>query len=182
MWNTSATWDPAQNGPIGCILLELDVKSVSGWGDGQVLFLLVVQDGKYYVADGEVTGSQTDWHTVVGGPATELTFYEIVGANQYDTSSHPDFGPEGSPMHFGFATANSNSDYYTQKYDNWSLFITYCPGDLDGDGCVDQADLGILLADWGCTGGNCPGDCDNDGDTDQADLGILLAHWGEGCS
>jgi len=24
------------------------------------------------------------------------------------------------------------------------------PGDLNGDGCVDQADLGILLADWGC--------------------------------
>jgi len=55
------------------------------------------------------------------------------------------------------------------------------PGDLNGDGCVDQEDLGILLADWGCTGGDCPGDCDDDGDTDQEDLGILLAHWGEGC-
>jgi len=55
------------------------------------------------------------------------------------------------------------------------------PGDLNGDGCVDQADLGILLADWGCTGGDCPGDCDNDGDTDHSDLGVLLTHWGEGC-
>ncbi|HUU98537.1 MAG TPA: hypothetical protein VM487_22615 [Phycisphaerae bacterium] len=55
------------------------------------------------------------------------------------------------------------------------------PGDLNGDGCVDQADLGILLADWGCSGGECPGDCDGDGDTDQSDLGILLTHWGEGC-
>ncbi|HUU83569.1 MAG TPA: hypothetical protein VM243_08700 [Phycisphaerae bacterium] len=55
------------------------------------------------------------------------------------------------------------------------------PGDLDCDGCVDQADLGILLADWQCTGGECPGDCDGDGDTDQSDLGILLAHWGQGC-
>jgi hypothetical protein len=54
-------------------------------------------------------------------------------------------------------------------------------GDLNGDGCVDQADLGILLADWGCTGGDCPGDCDGDGDTDHADLGILLADWGAGC-
>jgi len=54
-------------------------------------------------------------------------------------------------------------------------------GDLNGDGCVDQVDLGILLADWGCNGGNCPGDCDDDGDTDQDDLGILLAHWGKGC-
>jgi hypothetical protein len=55
------------------------------------------------------------------------------------------------------------------------------PGDLNGDGCVDQSDLGILLADWGCTGGGCSGDCDGDGDTDQSDLGILLSHWGEGC-
>ena len=55
------------------------------------------------------------------------------------------------------------------------------PGDLNGDGCVDQADLGILLTDWGCKDRECLGDCDNDGDTDQSDLGILLTHWGEGC-
>ena len=54
-----------------------------------------------------------------------------------------------------------------------------CPGDLDGDGDTDQADLGIFLADWGCTGG-CIGDLDGDGDTDQGDLGILLAAWGCG--
>ena len=53
-----------------------------------------------------------------------------------------------------------------------------CVGDLDGDGDTDQSDLGVLLADWGCTGGDCPGDCDGDGDTDQSDLGILLADWG----
>jgi hypothetical protein len=52
-------------------------------------------------------------------------------------------------------------------------------GDLDGDGDTDQSDLGILLADWGCTE-NCPGDLDGDDDTDQSDLGILLADWGCG--
>jgi hypothetical protein len=55
-----------------------------------------------------------------------------------------------------------------------------CPGDLDDDGDTDQSDLGILLADWGCTGGECAGDLDGDGDTDQSDLGILLADWGCG--
>jgi hypothetical protein len=59
--------------------------------------------------------------------------------------------------------------------------VYYPQGDLNHDGCVDQSDLGILLADWDCTGGDCPGDADADGDTDQSDLGILLAHWGEGC-
>ena len=56
-----------------------------------------------------------------------------------------------------------------------------CLGDLDGDGDVDHADLGILLGDWGCTGGDCAGDCDGDGDTDQVDLGVVLALWGQEC-
>ena len=56
-----------------------------------------------------------------------------------------------------------------------------CLGDLDGDGDVDHADLGILLGDWGCTDGDCAGDCDGDGDTDQADLGVVLALWGQEC-
>ena len=54
-----------------------------------------------------------------------------------------------------------------------------CPGDLDGDGDTDLADLGILLADFGCPQpGPCVGDLDGDGDTDLADLGILLADFG----
>jgi parallel beta-helix repeat protein/predicted outer membrane repeat protein len=51
-------------------------------------------------------------------------------------------------------------------------------GDLNGDGCVDQADLGELLASFGQDDG---GDLDGDGDTDQADLGALLSNYGEGC-
>jgi hypothetical protein len=47
-------------------------------------------------------------------------------------------------------------------------------GDLDGDGRVSGADLGILLAAWGATG---PGDLDGDGVVGGADLGVLLAHW-----
>jgi len=56
-------------------------------------------------------------------------------------------------------------------------FGSIIPGDLDGDGCVSQGDLGILLSSWGSSGG----DLNGDGETNQADLGILLAHWGEGC-
>jgi hypothetical protein len=59
----------------------------------------------------------------------------------------------------------------------WVEVTPRLPGDLDDDGDVDQSDLGILLADWGCTG-DCPGDVDGDGDTDQGDLGLLLAYWG----
>jgi hypothetical protein len=51
-------------------------------------------------------------------------------------------------------------------------------GDLNNDGCVDQADLGILLAAYNANGS---GDLDADGDTDQADLGALLGNYGQGC-
>jgi len=53
--------------------------------------------------------------------------------------------------------------------------------DFDGNGHIDQADLGILLAAFNCPGPGCQGDADGDGDTDQADLGILLANFGQKC-
>ena len=54
-----------------------------------------------------------------------------------------------------------------------------CVGDLDNDGDTDLADLGLLLADFGCAPpGVCVGDLNGDGFTDLADLGILLADFG----
>jgi hypothetical protein len=51
-------------------------------------------------------------------------------------------------------------------------------GDLNGDGLVDGADLGLLLAAWGpCAG--CPADLDGNGEVDGGDLGILLGAWTE---
>ncbi len=50
-----------------------------------------------------------------------------------------------------------------------------CPADLSGDGIVDGADLGRLLAAWGLPGAS---DLSGDGITDGADLGIMLAAWG----
>ena len=49
------------------------------------------------------------------------------------------------------------------------------PNDLNNDGLVDGADLGILLGNWGGSGA---GDIDNSGTVDGADLGILLGGWG----
>ena len=48
-------------------------------------------------------------------------------------------------------------------------------GDINGDGKVDGADLGLLIADWGTTGPHA--DLNGDGVVDGGDLGILLANW-----
>jgi len=52
-----------------------------------------------------------------------------------------------------------------------------CPADLDGNGVVDGADLGELLALWGTADGSA--DLDGNGVVDGADLGELLAAWGD---
>ncbi len=54
------------------------------------------------------------------------------------------------------------------------------PGDLDGDGDVDAADLALLLGSWGpCPAeGDCPADLDGNGAVGPFDLAILLGRWG----
>jgi hypothetical protein len=53
-------------------------------------------------------------------------------------------------------------------------------GDINGDGVVDGADLGLLLIDWGnCPAkGPCNGDLNGDGMVDGVDLGLMLQNWG----
>ncbi len=50
-----------------------------------------------------------------------------------------------------------------------------CVGDINGDGMVDGADLGLLLFAWGTPGA---ADLNGDGTIDGADLGLLLNAWG----
>lgn len=47
-------------------------------------------------------------------------------------------------------------------------------GDLNGDGIVNGADIGLLLGAWGTAG---PGDLSGDGLVDGADIGLMLGAW-----
>ena len=76
------------------------------------------------------------------------------------------------------------ANYYS---DNVSVLINRSaaiPGDIDGDGDVDLADLAALLADYGtCVGDpnyNPDADLDNSGCVDLSDLATLLANYGTG--
>ncbi|MCP4068863.1 MAG: hypothetical protein GY741_11350 [Phycisphaeraceae bacterium] len=51
-----------------------------------------------------------------------------------------------------------------------------CPADLNGDGTVGGADLGLLLAAWGTA--DPAADLNGDGNVDGGDLGLLLSAWG----
>jgi hypothetical protein len=51
-------------------------------------------------------------------------------------------------------------------------------GDLDGDGCVTGADLGLLFLEWGIDSGS-PADLDRDGTVGGGDLGLLFTSWSQ---
>ncbi|MFN7016224.1 MAG: hypothetical protein ACK4P5_03535 [Fimbriimonadales bacterium] len=72
---------------------------------------------------------------------------------------------------------------FTQLAGDHYVTVQPCPagpeGDVNGDGCVDDADLLIVLFNFGNAGGQ--GDVNNDNIVDDADLLIVLFNFGSGC-
>jgi probable HAF family extracellular repeat protein len=54
-------------------------------------------------------------------------------------------------------------------------------GDVNGDGCVDDTDLQMLLVAFGQSGAGLREDLNGDGVVDDSDLLVVLAHYGSGC-
>jgi hypothetical protein len=54
-------------------------------------------------------------------------------------------------------------------------------GDVNGDGCVDDADLLAVLLAFGQSGSGLPEDLNGDGIVDNADLLEVLFNFGSGC-
>ncbi len=59
--------------------------------------------------------------------------------------------------------------------------LTRPQGDVNGDGCVDDADLLAVLFAFGQSGSGLPEDVNGDGIVDDADLLIVLFNFGNGC-
>ena len=73
---------------------------------------------------------------------------------------------------------------FTDGTEGLYLVEVIWPGDVDGDGDVDLADLAALLAAYdtcvGDPGYNPDADLDEDGCVDLSDLATLLADYGAG--
>ena len=65
-----------------------------------------------------------------------------------------------------------------------SGFIPFglCPGDTNGDGIVNFADLNTLLAAFGSQGAAVPGDVNFDCAVNFTDLNDVLANFGLNCN
>ena len=89
-------------------------------------------------------------------------------------------GSTGTIEHLAFTpTDSANLGPYIVYIDDVETYVP-TPGDVDDNGCVDDADLLQVLFDFGSTGQS---DADVNGDqiVDDADLLIVLFNFGTGC-
>ncbi len=71
--------------------------------------------------------------------------------------------------------------FYSPNPGNFRIQDTRRAGDVNGDGCVDDADLLIVLFNFGATGIGRLEDLNRDRNVDNADLLIVLFNFGQGC-
>ncbi|MCP4833925.1 MAG: hypothetical protein GY895_04105, partial [Phycisphaera sp.] len=124
--------------------------------------------GIYYFADAETDRLQLQGMTITGNTATKS------GGGLKARFGNPGFEILDSVV------CDNEPDSIDGPYlDLGGNDLCVCPADLNGDGVVGAADLGILLGAWGpCTTDECLGDLNRDGDVDAADLGPLLGSYG----
>lgn len=98
---------------------------------------------------------------------------------EWGTGFAPSTLAHNVPFVSGFVVGNPNIEM-----PSWFCQPTQsgpCLGDINNDGTVDAADLGILLGAWGPMQPTAlDTDFNNDGMVDAADLAIVLGAWG-GC-
>jgi hypothetical protein len=127
---------------------------------------------------GIVVATQDETNTWVGGPNQtyeDLWDMGILQANGLSGLDGENFGDYFTVM------GTSGLDDYTLT----SLVMpppTGIPGDYNDNGTVEQADLDLVLLNWGADGTTPPNGWTNDlptGDIDQAELDGVLLNWGD---
>jgi hypothetical protein len=82
----------------------------------------------------------------------------------------------GCPVYYETLTLSGSVDNPANL-----IRINNCPGDTNGDGVVNFADLNAVLASFGQSGSTIPGDVNADGRVDFADLNLVLSNFGLPC-
>jgi hypothetical protein len=128
------------------------------------------------VLEGIRTQAET-WVDTMPDGVTYVNLAKIYSANGIVTND----------WYAGFGTGQAHlkqAGYFWFSSGIVSRLLAYhstirCPGDLDGSGEVDAADLGMLLLAYGpCTDDDAAADLDGSGEVDSADLGLFLLYFG----
>ncbi|NUL82549.1 MAG: hypothetical protein HUU60_07470 [Armatimonadetes bacterium] len=159
-----------------------DDESVPGGGTGATLQSILRRDygpGKHYLAIGRFNTA-----THLGSPCDDdfrtgalLDFPNAVTSGSSTTST----------VLAGFSVTDADgarifAGQTHQPYEvHWYSFTVLGGGDVNGDCCVDDTDLAIVLEEFGRSGADLPADVNGDGVVDDTDLAIVLEEFGLGC-
>lgn len=163
-------WNGSSFEPTGGEVMQVSFLSASATsGEGPVQGFTVGVSG---------TGS---WHNHLGyllqqgaSPTFDNGVYmlqlELFGAAPNHAPSKPLFKlfRRNAPQ----ADLDAAAAYVAANLLNPSL-----PGDANGDGVVNFADLNIVISNFNTSGPGIPGDLDGDGDVDFADLNEVLSNF-----
>jgi len=151
-------------------------------GTGELMMIATT----YTNATGSMLGVLTSMNGVVWSEPEPL-YAALTPFRIYNTLLGDGVSPEGNRVITG-ATLKVLTVNFNSSTDFWSanearlIEITDtaatapCPSDIDGDGEVTGADLGLILLDFGpCT---CPTDLDGDGEVGTGDLAMCLLDFG----
>ncbi len=141
-------------------------------GSGEFSGWPVVTCGRVIYACDQVTFAETYLYAVRdnGNDATFLWRFQLPYS--YFGNNSPSVGPDGTVY---IAASRDNADP--------QILYAFAPapaGDINADGCIDDADLLAVLFNFGATG--ClPEDVNGDSVVDDADLLEVLFNFGTGC-
>ncbi len=131
-----------------------------------------------YPPIGKLVNQKDQWVRVVFDIPNEpiVGFAGATANGRLDTQT-------GTFEHLAFTPVDPTlTDIYTVYLDDIETFtVQQIPGDVDGNGCVDDADLLRVLFAFGQTGSGLPEDVNGDQVVDDADLLIVLFNFGQGC-
>lgn len=142
--------------------------------DGDILVVGVAQDG----APGDSAGAVFVYARNIGGADNWGFLARVKGPDpNHNDQLGFDVDIEGDTI---VAGAYFDSDINSLQGAAQVFRInSLCPEDLNGDGSIDTADLGVLIAGFGMSG---LGDINGDGIIDTADLGSMIDSFGvTGC-
>ncbi|MFN4032681.1 MAG: dockerin type I domain-containing protein [Fimbriimonadales bacterium] len=104
------------------------------------------------------------------------TFTRTIALDYRDATLPSDDTPEYCTLNLGINSGGA----MTIEIDNIRIYRRAIEGDVNCDGCVDDADLLSVLFEFGSTA-ITPADVNGDGVVDDADLLMVLFNFGQGC-
>ncbi|MCW5933418.1 MAG: carboxypeptidase regulatory-like domain-containing protein [Fimbriimonadia bacterium] len=109
-----------------------------------------------------VNRANLDYHLRAGSPCINAGENSFVSPDWVDIDGEPRI--QGANVDIGADEVGSSQE-----------------GDVNGDGCVNDSDLLLVLFAFGQTGSNLPEDLNNDGVVNDSDLLLVLFNFGVGC-